>query len=160
MAILLLKPELDQWRAGEHTGTFRGNNLAFVAAAELISYWETDELANYIKANEQIIKDRLSKMAEKYTELDATVRGRGMIYGLDIGAKGMATCVARECFNRNLVIELSGARDNVLKLLPPLVIEEEYLVKGLDIIEDSIQFLIESQNNTNGGMDIIDNSHA
>ncbi len=160
LALLLLKPELDQWRAGEHTGTFRGNNLAFVAAAELISYWQTDELANYIKSSEVIIRDRLTKMAEEYKELDATVRGRGMIYGLDIGARGMAACIARECFNRNLVIELSGAWDNVLKILPPLVIEEEYLVKGLDIIEESIKFLIENQNASNGGMDIIDNSHA
>ncbi len=158
LAILLLKPELDQWRAGEHTGTFRGNNLAFVAAAELISYWQTDELANYISSSELIIRERLTKVAQEYKELDATVRGRGMIYGLDIGARGMATCIARECFNRNLVIELSGARDNVLKILPPLVIEEELLVKGLDIIEESTKHLIDNQNNNNGGMDIIDNT--
>ncbi len=160
LALLLFKPELDQWRAGEHTGTFRGNNLAFVAASELISFWETDELANYIKSSEKIICDKLTAMAEKYKELDCQVRGRGMIYGLDIGAKGLAAQVSRECFNRNLVIELSGARDNVVKILPPLVIEEELLVKGLDIIDESIGALLEAQNNGNGGMDIIDNTQS
>ena len=160
LAVLLMKPEMDQWRAGEHTGTFRGNNLAFIAAAELFAYWETDELANNIKANEVIIKDRLTVMAEKYTGLDAAVRGRGMIYGMDIGARGIAGQVLKECFNRNLVIELSGARDNVVKVLPPLVIEEDLLAKGLDIIEESIKHIIENQQNSNGGMDIIDSTSS
>jgi len=158
LSVVLVKPDLDQWKPGEHTGTFRGNNLAFVAATELFSYWETDELSEKIKAKEKIIRERLTYIADKYKEIDCKVRGRGMIYGLEIGAKGMAAQVSQESFNRNLVIELSGAKDDVLKFLPPLVIEEDLLVKGLDIIEESILALIENRNNNGGGMDIIDNS--
>ena len=81
-----------------------------------------------------------------------------MIYGLEIGSKGMAAKISEECFNRNLIIELSGAKDDVLKFLPPLVIEEDLLAKGFDIIEESIIGLLEEKDNNNGGMDIIDNS--
>lgn len=160
LALLLFKPELDQWRAGEHTGTFRGNNLAFVAATELFSYWNTDEFSKYIRNNEQIIKKRLDEIASKYPELEAQVRGRGMIYGIDIGARGFSKLVSKECFNRNLLIELSGARNSVLKLLPPLVIEEDLLARGLDIIEESIEYLLQNQNNGNGGMNIIDTAQS
>jgi len=158
LAVILIKPELDQWKPGEHTGTFRGNNLAFVAATELFSYWDTNELAEKIKAKEKIIKERLTGIANTYQGLECKVRGRGMIYGLEIGAKGIAAQVSEESFNRNLVIELSGAKDNVLKLLPPLVIEEDFLRRGLDIIEESILVLVEGQNHNDGGMGIIDNS--
>jgi diaminobutyrate-2-oxoglutarate transaminase len=158
LSVVLVKPELDQWKPGEHTGTFRGNNLAFVAATELFAYWETDELTEIIKNKETIIKDRLTDIASAYKTFDCKVRGRGMIYGLDIGAKGIAAQVSNECFDRKIVIELSGAKDNVLKLLPPLVIEEDLLIKGLDIIEESIWALADNQNNNDGGMGIIDNS--
>jgi len=158
LSVVLVKPELDQWKPGEHTGTFRGNNLAFIAATELFSYWETDELAEIIKNKEKIIKERLNAIANTYKTFDCKVRGRGMIYGLDVSAKGIAAQVSKECFDRNLIIELSGAKDNVLKLLPPLVIEEDLLIKGLDIIEESIWTLTNNQNNNDGGMGIIDNS--
>lgn len=160
LSLVLFRPELDQWKPGEHTGTFRGNNLAFVAATELFAYWLTDELAEKVKAKEKIIKDRLTIIADKYTELDCKVRGRGMIYGLEIGAKGMAHRVSSESFNRGLIIELAGAQDDVLKFLPPLVIDEDLLARGLDIIEESIVALLEEKNNGDGGIGIIDNSQA
>jgi diaminobutyrate-2-oxoglutarate transaminase len=158
LALVLIRPDLDQWKPGEHTGTFRGNNLAFVAATQLFDYWQTDAFSEEIKAKEVIIRDRLLSIAEKYPELDCKVRGRGMIYGLEIGAKGMAQQISRECFNRNLIIELAGAKDQVLKFLPPLVIEEALLVKGLDIIEESIVALVAEKEQWRMGKESSDNS--
>jgi diaminobutyrate-2-oxoglutarate transaminase len=160
LALVLVRPELDQWKPGEHTGTFRGNNLAFIAATKLFEYWKTDELAELIKTKEKIMRDRLKIIADKYPELNCKVRGRGMIYGLDIAPKGMARQVSRESFCRGLIIELAGAEHSVLKFLPPLIIEENLLVKGLDIIEESIVALMEAKNNDDGGLGIIDNSQA
>ncbi|HAS28063.1 MAG TPA: diaminobutyrate--2-oxoglutarate transaminase [Dehalococcoidia bacterium] len=160
LALVLVRPELDQWKPGEHTGTFRGNNLAFIAAAKLFQYWKTDELAELIKAKEKILKNRLNIIAEKYPELNCRVRGKGMIYGLDIAVKGMARQISKECFCRGLVIELAGADNSVLKFLPPLIIEEKLLVQGLDIIEESIVAIMEERNNGDGGLGIIDSSQA
>lgn len=139
MAILLLKPELDQWTPGEHTGTFRGNNLAFVAStAALSTYWQTDEFSQSVKHKSSILKDELEKTAQEFPSLQANVRGRGLIYGLEIPADGFAKKVSQHAFERGLVIELSGARSQVVKYLPPLTIDEPTLHKGIDIVNEAI----------------------
>lgn len=143
MAILLLKPELDQWNPGEHTGTFRGNNLAFVAStAALSTYWQTDEFSQSVKHKSSILKDELEKTAQEFPSLQANVRGRGLIYGLEIPADGFAKKVSQHAFEKGLVIELSGARSQVVKFLPPLTIDEPPLQEGIDIVNEAIAHTI------------------
>lgn len=143
MAILLLKPELDQWNPGEHTGTFRGNNLAFVAStAALSTYWQTDEFSQSVKHKSSILKDELEKTAQEFPSLQANVRGRGLIYGLEIPADGFAKKVSQHAFEKGLVIELSGARSQVVKFLPPLTIDEPTLQEGIDIVNEAIAHTI------------------
>ncbi|HQQ88443.1 MAG: diaminobutyrate--2-oxoglutarate transaminase [Smithellaceae bacterium] len=145
MAMVLMKPELDQWKPGEHTGTFRGNNLAFVASKELLSYWDNGDFTEAIRYRENILKEELSALAKKYSGLDCSVRGRGMIYGLHFPQQGFCGNVTAEAFERGLVIELSGANSDVIKFLPPLVIEEELLRRGINIIDESIQICLDKK---------------
>lgn len=145
LSVLLLRPELDQWKPGEHTGTFRGNNLAFVAATEAFSFWETDDLSAAVKYKGKIIEEKLHSIADKYPELQASVRGRGMIWGLDIPDHGFAPKVSEVCFTKNLIIELAGADNQVVKFLPPLVIDEDSLRQGLDIVEEAIVEILEQK---------------
>lgn len=58
LSIILMKSELDQWKPGEHTGTFRGNNLAFVAATKVLSYWESDGLTDAVYYKEDVLKEK------------------------------------------------------------------------------------------------------
>lgn len=143
LALVLMRPELDQWKPGEHTGTFRGNNLAFVAATEALAYWEDNNLADAVVYKAGIVAEALNDIKAQYPELRAEVRGKGLIYGLEIPLQGFAGRVARMAFDEGLVLELSGADDQVLKILPPLVIEEETLKAGLDIIGRCIGSLLE-----------------
>ena len=143
LALVLLRHDLDQWKPGEHTGTFRGNNLAFVAATEALSYWDDDNLTAAVKYKSGIVKDALLAISKKFPELNAKVRGKGLIYGLEIPHKGFAGQLARAAFEGGLLIELSGAEDQVLKILPPLVIEEETLKEGLAIIEKAATALVD-----------------
>jgi diaminobutyrate-2-oxoglutarate transaminase len=143
LALVLLRHDLDQWKPGEHTGTFRGNNLAFVAATEALSYWDDDNLSAAVKYKSGIVKDALLAISKKYPELKAEVRGKGLIYGLEIPHKGFAGQLAKAAFEEGLLIELSGAEDQVLKILPPLVIEEETLKEGLAIIEKAAASLVD-----------------
>lgn len=145
LALVLIKSELDQWKPGEHTGTFRGNNLAFVASAELLEYWRNDNLSEAVLYKEKILREELERMAEKYSEYNASVRGYGMIYGLHIPELNFCSEVSAEAFTRGVVIELAGADDDVLKFLPPLIIEEEILKKGLKIVDESIAAVIEKK---------------
>lgn len=152
LSLVLLKPELDQWKPGEHTGTFRGNNLAFVASAKLLEYWQTDALSEAIEYKSGLIKERLTGIADKYPELQASVRGRGMIFGLYVPWQGFCSELSAEAFDQGLIIELAGAKDDVLKLLPPLVIEEETLNEGLDIIDNAVSAVLEKRENMVKGL--------
>jgi len=138
MAVVLLKPGIDQWKPAEHTGTFRGNNLAFVAAAEALTYWETDEFPRAIDRKSRIIQDALLDMQRRYPQLATQIRGRGMIHGFEIPGEELCRTITREAFQNGLIIERCGAQDTVLKLLPPLVIDDEVLKEGLQILDNAI----------------------
>lgn len=139
LSVVLMKSELDQWKPGQHSGTFRGNNLAFIAASNLLkSYWEDDNLSREICNKEELIRDRLKVISKEYNSLDMDIRGRGLIYGLQISEPNICRDISAEAFSQGLVIELSGADSDVIKFLPPLVIEEEILEEGLDIVEEAI----------------------
>lgn len=138
LALLLMRPELDQWQPGEHTGTFRGNNLGFVAAIEALSFWDDGDISDAVAHKGGIIASELQRIANKYAELGPHIRGLGMIWGLDFHRSGRAAEVSRCAFERGLVIETAGTEDNVLKFLPPLIIEEDLLREGLDIVDQAV----------------------
>jgi len=144
-AVLFMRPELDQWQPGEHTGTFRGNNLAFVAAEQALTYWENDDLARAVVYKGEILQAELRRIATKYPELDAEVRGVGMIWGIELPQSAVAREASQEAFARGLVLETAGANDQVLKFLPALTIEEELLREGLQIVDQSLGALVEKR---------------
>ena len=134
-----MKPELDCWKPGEHTGTFRGNNLAFIAATETFrSYWKTNALSESLHQKNHVLVKGLEHILRQHASLDGRIRGKGFIYGVDIARPATAQAIADEAFRRGLILERCGAQGHVLKLLPPLVIDESTLQQGLDILERSI----------------------
>ncbi len=138
MALVLIRPELDVWSPGEHNGTFRGNNLAFVTGAAALDYWQDDTLANEVGRKSEIARARLQAIADRFPELGGEVRGRGLLLGLRFADPDLAGQVSQAAFRRGLIIETAGPRDEVLKLLPPLVITDDELRQGLDIVEDAL----------------------
>jgi diaminobutyrate-2-oxoglutarate transaminase len=135
-AITLMKPELDEWDPGEHNGTFRGNNPAFVTAtAALRRYWATDDFSHEVVEKGEIIRAALQEMADRH---GGEVRGRGMIRGLELSPESAAGEISKKAFENGLVIETSGSHDQVLKLLPPLTIPEDALRRGLAILSDAV----------------------
>ncbi|WP_321311365.1 diaminobutyrate--2-oxoglutarate transaminase [Halarcobacter sp.] len=148
MAIVLLKSDLDQWKPGEHTGTFRGNNLAFVAAKVAIEqYWNNDDLTNAVKYKEKILKNRLEEIAQKFSdELEVEVRGRGLAYGFDIkGDNSIASDISQYSFEEKLIVETCGSEDQIVKFLPPLIIDEDTLIEGLNRFEKAIEKLLKDK---------------
>src|SRR5918992_4581621 len=136
MAVTLVRPDIDVWAPGEQNGTFRGNNLAFVTATAALDFWRSPELMQRVRLKGALVADRLQEIALLRPGLRTEVRGRGLMHGLDLGADGLASEVARRAFDAGLVIETSGPSDRVLKLLPPLTISLDELAFGLDVIEE------------------------
>jgi diaminobutyrate-2-oxoglutarate transaminase len=141
LALVLIKPELDQWAPGEHNGTFRGHCPAFVTATAALDYWTNDKLTRSVEAKSALVRERLEKMVKRIG-VEATVRGRGLIYGVDFADASIAGKVSAACFERGLILETAGIDDQVLKLLPSLTIDEADLKKGLDIIEASLEAVL------------------
>lgn len=145
MALVLIKPELDKhWVPGQHNGTFRGHNLAFVAATAAVEhFWTNGELAGDVRHKSEMIAGCFNDIAKDYPEKAFEVRGMGMVYGLEsTNDDDLAGRIRAACFERNLVVETCGSRDQVLKLLPPLTIEEEQLAEGLNIIREATESVI------------------
>jgi len=139
-AVVLFRPELDQWKPGEHNGTFRGNNFAFVTAKAAIDhYWSDDSLSKEVKRKGDYIARRLDAIIEIYGEGNFTARGRGMFRGINCVNGELAAKITHKAFKQGLIIETSGADDQVVKFLCPLVISDENLKKGMDIVEQAIR---------------------
>ena len=144
MSLVLLKRDIDVLKRGSHSGTFRGNNMAFVCATvALETYWKDDALTNDVHRKEAIVRERLAAIAALHPEAQLEVRGRGFIFGFASTAMpALAQAVAAEAFTRGLVVETSGPVDEVLKLLPALVIDDATLNRGLDIIAASVEAVL------------------
>jgi diaminobutyrate-2-oxoglutarate transaminase len=138
MALVLLRPELDAWAPGEHNGTFRGNNLAFVTGAAALDYWQDHAFSSEILRKAGLIRQRLEEMTLRFSHVCGPVRGRGLIQGLHLKPEGLGAEVAKAAFERGLMIEPVGPKDEILKILPPLVIEDQELRQGLEILEDAL----------------------
>lgn len=147
-ALTLMRPEIDAWSPGEHNGTFRGFNHAFITAAAAIDeFWQDDHLSQEVDEKAAITQARLTRIADRY---DAEHRGRGMIQGLAFEDSRIAGAASRAAFERGMIIETSGSDDEVLKLLPPLTITHAELKRGLEIINESIGAAVDSLSKSNG----------
>ncbi len=137
MAMLLLKPELDVWATGEHNGTFRGNNHAFVTAAvALEKFWSDDAFERSVRNKSEQITQVLNSLSEQF---GLQVKGRGMMMGLSFDEPKLCAKSIAQCYEQGLVVESSGPNDEVLKVMPPLTINQHELAKGLEIISRSVE---------------------
>lgn len=143
LALVLFKPELDIWTPGEHTGTFRGNQLSLIAGKEGLRKVVEENIEKDVQRKGEIVSAFLK---EEICTLDEKIsfRGVGLIWGVDFSAfdSDMTKPLIAECFKRGLIVERVGRDNNVLKLMPPLVIEDENLKKGLDILKESVKAIL------------------
>jgi diaminobutyrate-2-oxoglutarate transaminase len=138
MAGVLVRPEHDIWKPAEHNGTFRGNAHAFVTArTALEKFWRDDGLETETGRKAGLIAERLSSMARDVP--GGRVKGRGMMQGVDVGSGDLAARICALCFDKGLIIETSGAWDEVVKILAPLTIPDDLLTRGLDIMEAAVR---------------------
>lgn len=137
LSVVLLRPDIDQWAPGEHTGTFRGNNLAFVTAVEALSYWNNDGFGPSIEEKGACLRTRLEDIARVVE--GGRVSGRGLILGLELPNSVIAADVVQQAFRRGLIAECCGPTRSVLKLLPPFICDEAILHEAADILTDAVR---------------------
>ena len=145
MSLLLVKPEFDQWKPGEHNGTFRGNNHAFVTATAAIEkFWvDTPAFEDDISLRADLVRSVLSDLAVAIPQ--ARVKGRGMFQGLDVRDGSLADRILRMCFVNGLVIEAAGPHDEVIKVMAPVNTPLPLLEQGLDILRHAVREVMSAQ---------------
>jgi diaminobutyrate--2-oxoglutarate aminotransferase len=144
-AITLLRRDLDVWEPGEHNGTFRGFNPAFVTATTALEhYWTGEGLEKQTIAKGEQVERALDEIALEHAGAVECVRGRGLAWGLVMRDAETAPRVCAEAFGRGLLMETSGPEGEVVKLLPPLTTTEDELDLGLEIVAESVRAVRET----------------
>lgn len=140
LAVVLFKPELDVWKPGEHNGTFRGNNHAFVTAAKALqTYWANDDFQQHIKARAEQVTHTIQQTIRRFPSLFTRLKGRGLMQGIECQDGEISNTIARECFRLGMVIETAGPQDEVVKFFCPLTISENELEQGLTIFQQAVE---------------------
>jgi diaminobutyrate-2-oxoglutarate transaminase len=135
-SLVLMRPELDIWQPGEHAGTFRGNNLAVVAATQAIrSYWTGGRASRDAEATEAAMGGWAARLRQAHPEI-RDIRGRGAIWGIEFETAAQASAITRLCFRHNLLIDTCGPTGSVIKIMPPVVIEPEIFNRGMRILAE------------------------
>jgi diaminobutyrate-2-oxoglutarate transaminase len=138
LALTLIRPDLDLWQPGEHSGTFRGVDLSFVTgAAALRAYWHDDALELATAEKSERIKTALGQLVQSMPEMCSAARHRGLIQGLEFVSGDLARDVRDAAFDLGLLVETSGRRGEVLKVLPSLTVADEDLDRGLEILVEA-----------------------
>ncbi|MEU5696347.1 diaminobutyrate--2-oxoglutarate transaminase [Actinosynnema sp. NPDC020468] len=139
MSLTLFRTELDVWQPGEHNGTFRGNNPAFVTAtAALREFWSDGALEKQTQERALLFEENLGELADRHVGHVASARGRGLVWGLPFRDPAAARKAADTAFARGLLVETSGSYDEVVKLMPPLTATDGELAEGLDIVRHAV----------------------
>ncbi|PLS22738.1 diaminobutyrate--2-oxoglutarate transaminase [Neptunicoccus cionae] len=146
-AMTLIKPELDIWKPAEHNGTFRGNTHAFVTAkVALEKFWADDTFKKDVAAKAEILEGHLQIIADMVP--GARLKGRGMMQGVDVTCGELAAAICAQAFTQGLVIETSGAQDEVVKVLAPLTTPVEQFTQGLETLVEAARSCLNATTQT------------
>lgn len=141
MAVVLIRPDRDVWAPGEHNGTFRGPNHSFVTATvALEKFWGDTTFAVDIERRSMLLRSALDAVATRANGV--TVVGRGMMQGLDVGDGRLASEICDRCFAAGLLLETSGAQDQVVKVMAPLTTPDDQLCVGLEILASAVSDVV------------------
>ncbi|KND28044.1 diaminobutyrate--2-oxoglutarate transaminase [Streptomyces acidiscabies] len=140
MAALLIRREVDRWAPGEHNGTFRGHNLAFVAGSAALDHWSDPHFTDHVAELAAAIRAGLAGIVAALPAGGAEVVGKGAMSGLRFPGPQTAERVREALFRAGVIAETSGS-GHVLKLMPPLTISLTEWKEVSDIVGDTVQAL-------------------
>jgi len=144
----LYREELDTWGPGGHTGTFRGYNPAMRAALRAIEYIEAYDLLD--RATE-LGEEMMAYLRDLDSPLVGEIRGRGLFVGVElvdengVPSGNVLSEVRTNCMENGVLVWAGGREDNVLRLMPPLVITREQMETGLEVIASAIDAVTEAR---------------
>src|SRR6185295_13718632 len=148
-AVIGKQSVMDGINPGTIGGTFLGNPVCCAAAVATIDYMTEIDLNEKGKRVGEIVRSRFEELKKKFPQHITDVRGLGAMMAFELSHDGeiqkpneeLAKKLIQRCYENGLIIISAGVNANIIRVLSPLVIEEEDLMRGLYIIEDSLKEL-------------------
>jgi diaminobutyrate-2-oxoglutarate transaminase len=144
IAVLLHHRRLDAFAPGAHTGTFRGNQLAFAGGVCFAHILRRDGILEQVREQGTRARSALDALAREH-EIAAEARGSGLMLGIELidPSSGepnshAAYLVQRACLENGLIVELGGRGDAVIRMLPPLNVSRETVDQAIEILSGAI----------------------
>ena len=135
---------MDAVHGGGLGGTYGGNPVACAAALAAISAMAQDDLPTRAQAIGDLMLSRLHSLAAEHPQI-GDVRGRGAMVAIELVRPGTtepdaaeAARISAACHRAGVVTLTCGTYGNVLRLLPPLVIDDALLREALDVLADAV----------------------
>ena len=123
--------------AGVHGTTFGGNPLAMAVGDAVLQTILADGFLNKVKKSGDLLKSELQKLQQKFPNVIAEIRGVGLMLGIKLQEKYIAANIVSALKDQGLL--LVGAGENVMRILPPLIISEENIFEAIKILQNSFQ---------------------
>lgn len=135
---------MDEWIPGSHGGTYGGNAVACAAAVATIEVMRDEGLIENAANMGNLLMAGLGQLRERYPEI-GDVRGRGLMVATEFSRPNgqpwseRAQAVLQACYEKNLMLLTAGVNGNVIRWIPPLVVEQKQIGEALGIFESALQ---------------------
>jgi acetylornithine/N-succinyldiaminopimelate aminotransferase len=136
-ACLATKDAASGMTVGVHGTTFGGNPLAMAVGDAVLQVILADGFLEQVQENGDLLKSELQKLQQKFPDVIAEIRGIGMMLGIKLQEKYVAADVVDKIKDQGLL--LVGAGENVMRILPPLIIEEKHILEAVKILEQEFE---------------------
>ncbi len=141
---------MDSINAGTIGGTYSGNPVCSAAALATIKYMEEIDINAHGQRVGKAVLKRFKKMAKQFPDVIGDVRGLGAMLAFEVVKNGdlnqpdadLTKQIIAKCNERGLIVISAGVNGNVIRTLSPLVISDEDLMRGLDILEEVVEELV------------------
>jgi 4-aminobutyrate aminotransferase len=142
---------MGQWKPGTHGGTYGGGSAITAAAAlETVRVMHDEKLVENAAAMGAYLREKLEALQQQYPHI-GNIRGLGLMQGIEFSVPGSsapdkdaAKAVARACVERNMLILTCGTYENVIRMIPPLIITREQIDDALAIFEEALASVLET----------------
>ena len=133
--VLNEKTALGTLAPGDHGTTYGGNPFVCAAVSKVLDIFEKDKIVEHVKEISVYLEERLDALVEEFDFLE-TRRGKGLMQGLVVAGRPVGEIVGKALENGLVVISAGG---NVLRMLPPLVIEKEHIDEMIEKLRKSFR---------------------
>ena len=124
---------------GDHGTTYGGNPFACAAVSKVFDLFESEKIIEHVNEIAPYFEEKLDELMQKYDCITAR-RGKGLMQGLVIGNGVKVGDITKEALNHGLIVISAGS--DVLRMVPPLIIEKQHIDEFIQKLSETIDILL------------------